>query len=76
MSDIEVKTCADCKYFKGPQDYYHMQQVRQEPQCEHPKAVSRELIYGMAICRTERNTKKGCGPQGKLWVSKKNASES
>ena len=71
MSEGEVRTCAECKHFKGAPDYYHMQQVRQEPQCGHPKAVSRELIYGMAMCRNERATKKGCGPLGKLWESKR-----
>lgn len=67
----EVKTCATCKYFKGPQDYHHMQQMRQEPQCEHPKAISRDLIYGHALCRVERTQKRGCGQQGKLWESKR-----
>lgn len=72
MTDTAVKTCVSCKHFKGPENLYAMQNTpgMNEPSCEHPQAASRDPIYGKALCRVERNTKKGCGTQGKLWASK------
>ena len=73
MSDSGVKACVDCQHFKGPANYYSAQMQlpnRDEPTCENPKAVTRDPIYGKAFCRNERNDKKGCGKQGKLWASK------
>lgn len=74
MSEIAVKTCVSCQHFKGPVNLY-MQQMqipsRDAPTCEHPNAVSRDPIYGRAFCQTERNSKRGCGPSGKLWEQKK-----
>lgn len=71
MSD-EVKACVQCKYFKGATNEYmaQMTQHRDDPTCEHPRAASRDVIYGKAFCRNERNNKKGCGPKGALWESK------
>jgi hypothetical protein len=72
MSD-EIRTCASCKHFKGPENLYvaHMQLPnRDSPTCEHPKAASRDMIYGKAFCVTERQTQKGCGKKGRLWDSK------
>lgn len=44
----------------------------QNPECKHPQAASRDLIYGKAYCANEREMKgnKGCGKQGKLWEAK------
>lgn len=69
MSD--VRTCASCLHFRGPENLYVMQMTPkpEQPTCEHPKAASRDMIYGKAYCLNERNSKKGCGQQGKLWES-------
>lgn len=40
------------------------------PECKHPDAASRDMINGKAYCYAERNNNKGCGKQGKLWVSR------
>ena len=74
MTD-EVKACAACKWFKGPENAYvaQMTMQREEAQCEHPNAASKDLIYGKTFCRTERQTSRGCGKKGKLWVSQKPA---
>jgi hypothetical protein len=78
MSD-GVRTCVSCTHFKGPENIY-MQRMQlpnhDAPTCEHPQAASRDMIYGKAYCQNERNDKKGCGKQGKLWVSKDNANKS
>jgi hypothetical protein len=74
MSD-SVRTCISCLHFKGPENLYVAQmQVpnRDHPTCEHPKAASRDMIYGKAFCHIERSDTKGCGKKGKLWVSKNN----
>lgn len=73
MSDEEVKTCVSCSSFEGPTTLY-MQQMqlpsRDSPTCKHPKAATRDPIYGRAFCQNERQSKKGCGPKGKLWEKK------
>jgi hypothetical protein len=71
----EVKACATCKYFVGPQNEYTaaMTLRPEEPRCEHPEAHTKDLIYGKTMCRNERNSKKGCGPKGRLWDSQKPA---
>lgn len=72
MSD-EVRTCVTCKHFKGPESIYAQQMQlpnRDQPTCEHPKAASRDLIYGRCFCTTERNSKRGCGQKGKFWEQK------
>lgn len=75
----EVRTCVSCAYFKGQEtnEIYnpHMpaQFRRPEVECTHPKAKTRDPIYGRTICALERSeaNKKGCGPKGKLWELKK-----
>lgn len=72
MSD-EVLACVQCRHFKGQEaePYLGAMQPRNEPECAHPKAATRDLIYGKAMCRQERNNNKGCGKQGKLWEARK-----
>lgn len=72
MSD-EVRACVDCKHFKGieAEPYLAQVQPKQKPECQNPRAASRELIYGKAFCENERNNNKGCGRKGKLWEPKK-----
>lgn len=72
MND-EVRACVACKQFKGldAEPYLAHVQPSQEPQCMHPKAATRDLIYGKALCRQERASKKGCGPKGTLWEARK-----
>lgn len=67
-----MKVCVECKHFKGADNAYmaQMQPQSQEAECGHPDAASRDPIYGKAFCRNERNDRKGCGSQGKLWESK------
>ena len=78
MSD-EVKTCISCAHCKGSGDENqvynpHVAQPfrRPDPECAHPKAKTRDPIYGRTLCHNERNetNKKGCGPKGKLWEPK------
>lgn len=75
--DDEVRTCVTCKHFKGPENHYVAQMtpgpMDRSPQCAHPKAASRDMIYGKAYCTMERQSKKGCGQKGVLWESKDGA---
>lgn len=75
MSETAVRACVECKHFKGAENVYHaqMQKIHSEPECGHPSANSRDMIYGKALCANERNDKKGCGKQGKLWESRNSA---
>lgn len=72
MSEPSVRTCISCVHFKGVEPTYPVP-MQQHPLCQHPKAASRDPIYGKALCQNERNNKKGCGPQGKLWELPPNA---
>ena len=66
---MTIKACVDCKHFKGTNPLYGVPE--QNPECGHPKAGSRDPIYGKALCQNERNiTRKGCGREGKLWEAK------
>lgn len=76
----EVRTCIGCEHFGGatqdaePYNPHGIPvQVQRGPQCNHPKAASRDLVFGRAFCHNERNATRGCGKQGKLWEAKKNA---
>lgn len=73
MTD-SVKTCISCRHFKEGASVYqpHLPQTEPQPECESPKAHSRDMIYGKAYARSERNDNKGCGKQGKLWEASKN----
>ena len=75
MTD-EVRTCISCEHMKEVQAEVYNPHARrspsQGPECNHPKAHSRDMIYGKAFCINERNDNKGCGKQGKLWESRKN----
>lgn len=77
----EVKTCVGCKHVgDAPAEPYMPHgnphgfalQVNKGPECGHPKAVTRDLVYGKAFCINERQSKQGCGKQGKLWEPKNN----
>lgn len=70
MSD-EVRTCVGCKHGQVP-IWMYGQPKPQEAECKHPEAVTRELVYGKAMCNQERNVQgsKGCGPKGRLWEAK------
>ena len=72
MND-EVRACVACKHFKGleAEPYLAQIQARDKPECKHPKAATRDLIYGIAYCHQERASKKGCGTTGKLWEPRK-----
>lgn len=71
MNETTVKTCVSCKHFGGPDaEVYGIPRTPVGPECKHPGAVSRDMIFGKAYCQSERQTNKGCGKQGKLWVSK------
>lgn len=74
MTDA-IRTCISCAHFKGAENIYPVQ-PQQNPECTHPKAASRDLLYGKAFCANERNTQKGCGKKGKLWASKESANKS
>ena len=69
-----MKACVECKHFKGAQANQayqpHLPQREAQPECLHPEASSRDMIYGKAFCHTERTATKGCGKQGKLWQPK------
>lgn len=71
-----MNACIDCKHFNAGNDNQvynpHQPYGRPEPQCGHPGATSRDVIYGRALCQSERSemNKKGCGPKGKLWEPK------
>lgn len=69
MNDTIVKTCVSCMHFKGEENVYmaQLQPRQQAAECMHPKAASRDPIYGKALCSAERSNNKGCGKQGKLW---------
>lgn len=72
MTD-EIRTCIACKHYKGPENIYVAQMQlpsRDQPQCAHPKAASRDMIYGRCFCTAERNNNKGCGKKGKFWEPK------
>lgn len=77
MNDAVVKTCVSCAKFGGPEaePYPVRMQSDAGPECKHPEARTRDLVYGKAFCRKERNDTKGCGPKGRLWVSKDSAKE-
>lgn len=75
MSETVVKTCVSCKHFSGSEAEPYMANLQglvqqQGPECKAPGAKTRDMVLGKAYCRAERNDKKGCGPTGKLWVSK------
>lgn len=74
-----VKTCVGCThigeqgaepYNPHPNPHGFAQQVNKGPECRHPKAVTRDLVFGKAYCINERNNNKGCGKHGKLWEAK------
>lgn len=70
-----MNVCSECKWFKGLEnEVYNPYQMKSSPQpeCLHPDAHSRDLIYGRAFCANERDDNKGCGKQGKLWEKKSN----
>ena len=75
----EVRTCVSCIHFKGQEmnEVYNPHAPnpfrRPEPECEHPRAKTRDPIYGRTLCHNERSevNKKGCGPKGKLWEPRK-----
>ncbi len=73
MTD-EVRACVACRHFKGleAEPYLAQYQRTPQPECQHPKAATRDLIYGKALCHQERASKKGCGQQGKLWEARPN----
>lgn len=74
-----MKICTECKHFKGAENAYvaQMSPMKQEAECAHPNAATRDPIYGKALCHNERNsTRKGCGQQGKLWESKESEKKS
>lgn len=73
MSDEEVRTCVSCKHFEGPRNEYQRQLSRESPAagCLHPKAVTRDVVYGRCLCMNERASKKGCGRSGRLWEASK-----
>ena len=75
----EVRTCVSCKHFSGQeaQHYYPhpdphglVREVNKGPECKHPGAVTRDMVFGKAFCINERNNNKGCSKQGKLWETK------
>lgn len=72
MTENTIKACVDCKHFMGQQaqPYLGPVTVQSPPECRHPEAASRDMIYGKALCQNERNDKKGCGKQGRLWTPK------
>ena len=72
MND-EVRACVACKHFKGLDAEPYLAQIQRAPQpeCMNPKAVTRDLIYGKALCIQERGNNKGCGKTGKLWEPRK-----
>lgn len=65
----EVKTCVSCRWFEKAENVYnpHVSQVERPPRCTNTAAATRDLIYGTALCQLERDSRKGCGKQGKLW---------
>lgn len=75
----EVKTCVGCLHSKGADENQiynpHAPAMfrRPELECGHPKAMTRDPVYGKTLCYTERSevNKKGCGPKGKLWEPRK-----
>ncbi len=72
MND-EVRACVNCKHFKGLEAEPYLAQIKNthQPECQHPKAASRDLIYGRAYCVQERASKRGCGQKGILWEPRK-----
>ena len=69
-----MNACIDCKHFKGveaePYNPHSLPLRPNNPECGHPQAVTRDLIYGKALCQNERASNKGCGKAGKLWEPK------
>lgn len=76
MSEEAVRTCVSCAYFKGQENEIYNphapQRTAQGPECTHPRASSRDMVYGKAFCLNERNSNKGCGRKGKLWEAREN----
>ena len=77
----EVKACVDCKhigdaaaepYMPHGNPHGFAMHVNKGPECNHPNAKTRDLVYGKAFCINERNNNKGCGKKGKLWEPKSN----
>jgi hypothetical protein len=64
-----IKACIECQHFKAADNLYtpHAPRRESQPECLHPQAASRDLVYGKALCYNERAANKGCGKQGKLW---------
>lgn len=74
MGTEGVRTCVSCAHFKGQREaepYLGHLQPKQDAECLHPQAVTRELIYGKALCQNERAGNKGCGKKGALWEPRK-----
>lgn len=69
-----MKVCAECKHFeeRGPHGLARVTHKGpiEAPRCRHPEAISRDAVYGVAYCETERAAKKGCGKEARLWVAK------
>ena len=76
----EIRTCVNCKHIGGPdaevyyphpfQNQFGGAQVNRGPECRNEKAATLDPVYGKAYCIAERQSKKGCGKQGKLWETK------
>ena len=67
-----MRVCIEFKWYKGvqAQPYLGPVTVESQPECEHPDAVTRDMVYGKCRCINERNSPKGCGKTGKLWTSR------
>ena len=66
-----MNTCIECKYFRqdGIGIIVDSNPSPKSAMCMHPKAMTRDVIYGNAYCQTERmaSGKSACGKAGKLW---------
>lgn len=66
-----MNICTDCKYFKQEGMGIMVEADPKMALCMHPKAATRDMIYGRAFCQTERGASgKACGRTGKLWEKK------
>lgn len=68
-----MNTCIECKHCKveGLGVVVDMNPDPKMVLCLHPKAATREPIFGKAYCNNERGAGgKACGRSGKYWEAK------
>lgn len=67
-----MRACVQCKWAKNANSNIYGLDPRNLPplECLYEKAVTRDPVWGVALCQLERNSARGCGKNGKFWEKK------